>query len=392
MVEDNPISGKMLRLALEAEGYTVTVAETGAQALEAVRTQPPDLVVQDLILPDLDGVAVLDGIRRATAGRHVPVILLSGRTARLEELQAAGGTFDDFLTKPVEPSRLLRAIALRLGAPAGPREPSSGGPEILVVDDEPNNRKLANLRLRHEGFSVNLAADGVVALEAARARRPDALLSDILMPGMDGFQLCLAFRRDPVLASVPVVLASASYVGESDRELARSVGASELVEKSPDYRDAADAIRRALAPGAARPVPAADVAIEPFHRARLVDQLDRQVRARLQGDRRNEQQAATLSVLGGICEALSRPLDLESVLSEILVHCLDPPACPRGSCTYASRTEGSGSTASSGSRPPPRPSSRARRSPPRSSTSWSRRSPRRGSSRRRLPEPCARAC
>ena len=103
--------------------------------------------------------------------------------------------------------------------------------KILVVDDDPVALKLARVHLLQRGFDVVTATDGGEALELARASRPDAILSDVMMPGLDGFGLCRSIRGEAALHDVPVVLVSAYYTAETDRRLALDSGAQDLVAR-----------------------------------------------------------------------------------------------------------------------------------------------------------------
>jgi CheY-like chemotaxis protein len=119
------------------------------------------------------------------------------------------------------------------------------GRVVLIVDDDPLNRKLAVLRLRAAGFAVQTANSAETALQIAAAAPPDAILSDIQMPGMDGFQLRQAVRADASLAGIPVILMSSALAeewarrGVNDRQ-------STCVVRSPDLREAIEAIAAAF--------------------------------------------------------------------------------------------------------------------------------------------------
>src|SRR5439155_20106213 len=117
----NPITRKMIRFTLESAGHEVVEAEDGTSALRLLEERRPGLVVQDLALPDMDGVDLLVEIRRRTERAGIPVRVLTGRTGELDEPRVRGGTFDDFLTKPAEPSRLVAAIERHLERPPVPR-------------------------------------------------------------------------------------------------------------------------------------------------------------------------------------------------------------------------------------------------------------------------------
>ncbi|MGW4154792.1 response regulator [Micromonospora chersina] len=122
VVDDEPQILRALRINLRARGYEVQVAETGAAALKTAASHPPDLVVLDLGLPDLDGVEVIRGLRGWTT---VPIIVLSGRAGSEDKVSALDAGADDYVTKPFGVDELLariRAVTRRLGgaAPAGP--------------------------------------------------------------------------------------------------------------------------------------------------------------------------------------------------------------------------------------------------------------------------------
>jgi len=106
---------------------------------------------------------------------------------------------------------------------------------ILLVDDNELQRKVVRAHLEHAGYIVTTACNGREALEIAREAPPDLVVSDVVMDELDGFGLCRRMREEPALAQVPIVLLSAHYTSASDRELARSVGASDLIERTPEF-------------------------------------------------------------------------------------------------------------------------------------------------------------
>jgi DNA-binding response OmpR family regulator len=126
---------------------------------------------------------------------------------------------------------------------------------ILVAEDDSGLRKLMVLRLRDAGYQVATAADGVEALEKAREAPPDAIVSDVVMPRLDGFKLCQAVRQDPRLVSVPVVLVSSATIEQADLVLAQSAGASAYVLRTPGCGEVIGALEDSLGQG---PAPAAE--------------------------------------------------------------------------------------------------------------------------------------
>lgn len=102
--------------------------------------------------------------------------------------------------------------------------------KILVVDDEQDILDLISYNLSKEGYSVRTAADGAKGLEAARASRPDLVVLDVMMPGMDGFEVCKALRQDPQFAATAIMFLTAKS-GEIDQILGLELGADDYLQK-----------------------------------------------------------------------------------------------------------------------------------------------------------------
>jgi two-component system, OmpR family, KDP operon response regulator KdpE len=146
VVDDDRQLLRALRINLTARGYDVVSAPDGATALAAASRQPPELVVLDLGLPDMDGVEVVEGLRGWST---VPVIVLSARDQEASKVRALDAGADDYVTKPFGMDELLARVraALRRGAPA-PQEP--------VVATEAFTVDLAARRVTRDGADVRL--------------------------------------------------------------------------------------------------------------------------------------------------------------------------------------------------------------------------------------------
>jgi two-component system cell cycle sensor histidine kinase/response regulator CckA len=332
VVEDNPITRRMMRFALESDGFRVVEAGDGQTALAAAAQASPDLVLQDYVLPDMDGIQLIESLRVLPGMAETPVLVVTGLVSQIDALRRQALEHTTFLPKPIEPSRLLDIVRAVLSGASGVQ---GAGRRLLVVDDEPLNLKLAALRLRDAGFEVETAGSGEEALEAARRSVPDAILSDVLMPGMDGFVLCRAVRDDPRLAQVPVVLLSASYVDPADQKLAFDVGANALLLRTSDLEPAIRALGEAFRnqkafPPLEGPPLAGREGMASLHKERVQIQLERQMARNDALVRQGAIQAAALSVVRGLAEALASPRDLASVLGDVLVHCLDATGVSTG--------------------------------------------------------------
>jgi DNA-binding response OmpR family regulator len=132
VVDDEPGILEIAGAYLRREGFTVRTASTGKRALEAVATQPPDLIVLDLRLPDIPGEEVCSRLRRVSA---VPILMLTAKSAEEDRVRGLAIGADDYLVKPFPPPRARRARtgdpapgAARAGTACGPPVPGRGAP------------------------------------------------------------------------------------------------------------------------------------------------------------------------------------------------------------------------------------------------------------------------
>jgi len=109
--------------------------------------------------------------------------------------------------------------------------------KILIVDDNEDARMVLRKNLESNGHAVEEAADGAAALRRAKASPPDMIIADILMPRMDGFQLCRAAKADDALKNLPFVFYTATYTTEKDKDFALSLGASRFILKPIPHAD-----------------------------------------------------------------------------------------------------------------------------------------------------------
>ena len=164
-----PSRGKMMRFALEARGSASSKPETASTALASATQAPPDLVLQDYVLPDMDGIQLIESLRTLPRMARTPVIVVTGLVSQLEALRRQAIEHTTFLPKPIEPSRLLDVVRAVLSGGSGAQ---GAGRRVLVVDDEPLNLKLAALRLRDAGFEVETARQRGGGPRAGAPSRP----------------------------------------------------------------------------------------------------------------------------------------------------------------------------------------------------------------------------
>ena len=157
-------------------------------------------------------------------------------------------------------------------------------PRALIVDDAAPNRYLLEVLLRGNGYQVTSVGNGSEALEAARRERPDLVISDILMPVMDGFSLCRIWKQDPELRSVPFVFYTATYTDPKDEHLALSLGADRFIIKPMEPAPFMQAIEEVIAEqrrhtlDSRAPEPSSEAGYLKRYSEALVRKLERKVR------------------------------------------------------------------------------------------------------------------
>ncbi|HYH94048.1 MAG TPA: response regulator transcription factor [Candidatus Saccharimonadales bacterium] len=145
VVDDDAKIVRLVRTYLERDGYTVVTAADGPAALEAIETHEPALVVLDLMLPELDGRAVIRAVRRDETAAHTPILVLSARSSTIDRIAGLEDGADDYLPKPFSPAELVlrvKSILRRAGALEGPSDADtteasftgSAGPLIRHAD------------------------------------------------------------------------------------------------------------------------------------------------------------------------------------------------------------------------------------------------------------------
>lgn len=239
IIEDNPANLELMTYLLRAYKYQVMSAEDGEAGLAAAQQQLPDVVVCDLQLPKLDGFEVLKRLKAEPRTRAIPVVAVTAyaMVGDRERVLAAG--FDGYLAKPIEPetfvSQIERFLKEKSGSRPGQAETSAAaapaspagatGARILVVDNTLANRELIEILLQPSGFEVVQASNVSAALAIARTRAPDLIISDIHMPGEDGFDLLQHVRSDPALRGVPFMFTSATSWSMAEQRKAMQLGA-----------------------------------------------------------------------------------------------------------------------------------------------------------------------
>ncbi len=216
-IDDDPNARELLRENLGEAGFSVVGAVDGEDGLRKARELRPFAITLDIMMPGMDGWQVLRELKADPVTTDIPIIMLSivdqaDRGYRL-------GAFD-YLLKPFDRDRILATLA-RIGPPRG---------RLLVVDDDPTLIDLVTQVLEGEPYEIETAADGVAAVAAIAKRRPDVILLDLLMPGLDGFGVIEHLQREPSLRDLPVIILTAKTLTAAETKIL-SARARAVIEK-----------------------------------------------------------------------------------------------------------------------------------------------------------------
>lgn len=253
IIEDEEILTDVLSKKLEKEGYDVKTAPNGIIGLQIIDAEKPDLVLLDIVMPKMNGYEVL-GVLNDTFGKDKmpPVIIISnsGQPVEIDKARDLGAK--DFIVKAqFTPEEVLAKVNKFLGtsktkvtASVGEisneekiseKKSSSQGPEakILIVEDDQFLRDLLKTKLEKENFEVTSAIDGPGGIEKIVSTLPDVMLLDIILPGIDGFEVLKRIRThsNAQVAKTPIILLS-NLGQEADIEKGKALGANNYLIKS----------------------------------------------------------------------------------------------------------------------------------------------------------------
>jgi CheY-like chemotaxis protein/nitrogen-specific signal transduction histidine kinase len=233
VIDDDRDACELLARALTREGFRVVTAATGDEGVQAAREHKPDAITLDVLMPGMDGWAVLKTLKSDPEVARIPVVMISMVDER-DMGRALGAA--DYLPKPIDRER-LSAVLRRF---RGPHTPCPA----VVIEDDPASREVLRRTLEQDGWRVCEATNGREGLELLADGTPDLILLDLMMPEMDGFEFVDALRANEAWAGIPVVVVTARDL--SSQERARLEGrVRKVLQKGAFSRDAlAREIRR----------------------------------------------------------------------------------------------------------------------------------------------------
>jgi len=244
VVDDNATNREILEYQLRASRMRPETAEDAPSALRRLRAaarrgERHELILLDFHMPGMDGVELAHAISADPELAGVPMILLTSSGGQCDEGRKAG--IEAFLTKPVRQSRLFDAIARLMGAAveeeaartpvAVAADPSVVAPRVLVAEDNEVNQAVATITLRKRGFAVDIAPNGVAAVEMSASEAYAAIFMDCQMPELDGYDATRAIRRREGRGPRTPIIAMTASAMRGDRELCLAAGMDDYLSK-----------------------------------------------------------------------------------------------------------------------------------------------------------------
>jgi len=229
VVEDDPQSSQLLTLYLNSLGYQVECASTAKEAIEKATEIRPFAITLDILLPDQDGWEVLRTLKALPETSGIPVIVVS--IVENREMGLSLGAID-YLTKPIVKEMLLDCFHKHNLMTKVKHRPIT----VLLVDDDPATLDLLGSVLEAEGFGVIKSQCGADAIDLAVRLRPDLIILDLVMPGMDGLEFIQRLKECPLAAHIPIVIVTQKDLSEEERGFLRDQ-VMDIIPKGKSLRE-----------------------------------------------------------------------------------------------------------------------------------------------------------
>lgn len=231
VIDDDAATIDLMSRWLERSGYAVQTATNAEHGLAIAKAMEPDIVLLDALMPGRTGYDVLPDLSALPALRETPILIVTVDDDRSRGL-AAGAS--DYVRKPVSEARLRDIISVYEKDLAG---------EILIIEDEQDAAELLDRTVRRLGFSTRHAADGAEGLAALEANRPTAILLDLNMPNLNGFEFIEKLVQSDQYATIPLIVLSGQELSVAQHHRLLAAGCRYYMKGSAAPREIAATLR-----------------------------------------------------------------------------------------------------------------------------------------------------
>jgi signal transduction histidine kinase/DNA-binding response OmpR family regulator len=235
VIDDDPTQRDIMRRFLSKEGFCVRSADSGEEGLRLAHELLPIAITLDVMMPNMDGWAVLKALKADSILKKVPVVMLT-----MVDDPERGFTLgaSDYVTKPVNRRRLSRIL----------KKYSCSNPPcpVLIVEDDADTRAKMRSMLELQGCRVTEAENGEVALESMKLQRPTLIFLDLMMPVMDGFDFVEMVRQHAAWRTIPIVVVTAADLTSEQRRRLNGYVETILHKEGHSQEDLMGQVRDAL--------------------------------------------------------------------------------------------------------------------------------------------------
>jgi len=253
IIEDTPANLELMLYLLTAAGHTVLTATDGDEGVELVRRTLPELVICDIHMPKVDGYEVARILKSDDALAHIPLVAVTALAMVGDRERGIAAGFEGYLYKPIEPETFAADVEQFLREVPNPVSSNTIKPKIkttattiLVVDDRAINREFLVMLLESAGYRAIEAINGAEALETVGCEKIDLIISDILMPVMDGIEFANRMRAEARIERIPIIFYTATYRSNEAQFLAQFCGVDLVLAKPAEPQTILDAISTLL--------------------------------------------------------------------------------------------------------------------------------------------------
>jgi CheY-like chemotaxis protein len=265
IVDDNATNRQILNTQIAPWSMHSESAEDGPKALQILRAAAErgsayDLAILDMQMPGMDGIQLARAVKADPVISATRLILLPSVSKRGDGEEAREAGIEAYLSKPVKQSELYDTIATVMGTPAEAETPREKQlvtrhslretrarllPRVLVAEDNPVNQKVARVMLEKVGYRVDVVANGIEALEALSQRSYAAVLMDVQMPEMGGYEATAEIRRceEPENRHTPIIAMTANAL-QGERKKALEAGMDDYISKPVKREELGEILKR----------------------------------------------------------------------------------------------------------------------------------------------------
>jgi len=208
IVEDSKTQAKQLDAILKQLGYRIVIAYSVREAIFILEEQKPIIIISDILMPEIDGYQFCKLLKSDDKLKDIAVILLTQLSDPREIVKGLACGADDFIVKPYNEEFLLARIHATLALKTK-QDAVSKLVTILVVEDSPTQAEQLKYLLEEKGYAVLVAANGKEGFELVKKFKPTLIISDIVMPVMDGYEFAEKIKKDKDIKNTPIILITA---------------------------------------------------------------------------------------------------------------------------------------------------------------------------------------